>query len=154
MELVKENHKRWATSVSLVLGSIYLYLLTFSDIKILISTAFIIVLITFFTLIAYFRKKTHLILFSKDEISFNINNQANVFSWDDLVIDLKKKRHFIIQEYVYSFSSKKNNHKKIDFTITWDNEQSIIELTKKYVPSNHDFYKAVFEYAKRRGLNS
>lgn len=66
----------------------------------------------------------------------------------DLIHDYNKYLYFI----EYQFSSIENSKHNILFSIGWENEKSIIELTKKYVPENHAFYKAVIEYSKKRGL--
>ncbi|MBC7429747.1 MAG: hypothetical protein H7336_14110 [Bacteriovorax sp.] len=152
MELIKENNKRWIIIISLSLAILYACLLLYSRATVAHCTLFILVLFGFFTLIFYLRKKTYLIYFSENGVKFSINTKVTIFSWSDLKIDLKQKYINYLHEAIYTFSSKDNTNKKIVFSICWENEKSIIELTKKYVPQNHDLYRAVSDYTKKRGL--
>jgi hypothetical protein len=152
MELVKENNKRLAILISIVLAFVYMFLLLISKVSLLVSTLFIVIMIAFFTLITYARKKTYLIYFSTTGIKFKIDKKETHIKWNDLKIDLKQDYIKYLYSIGYNLTSIENNKSSLVLSICWENEKSIIELTKKYVPENHDLYIAVSEYSKKRGL--
>lgn len=106
----------------------------------------------FFFINILLQKKNCLIYFSANGIKFEVGNKKNEFKWNDLKIDLEQDYIKYLNSIGYKFSSIENNKNNLLFSICWENEKSIIELTQKYVPKNHDFYRLVYEYAEKRGL--
>lgn len=86
-------------------------------------------------------------------ISPTVTWKKEIITWDQVTIDLKQK----INPGPLGLNCKveiKNPHseKKIFMYINKFNEQSFIELTKKYVPPENDLYKAIKIYSEKRKI--
>lgn len=75
------------------------------------------------------------------------------FKWDEVRLNLNQDYNKFICSIEYDLTSIENNNIKSHLSICWNNEESIMELTKKYVPSDHELLRAVSNYSKKRGLD-
>lgn len=91
------------------------------------------------------------VVFDHSGIRFNTRLGKEFYiPWEELVIQKRISCSGIFTEFIFKNAS--NTIKSNSQIIYWANENSYIELAKKYLPRNHQLYKLVSVYAQGRGL--
>lgn len=86
------------------------------------------------------------IIFTPNGVRFRTLKGMDVVEWNDMVIEILKKNKHQLKLKIKSPTF--NHNLYIDYLTI----ESTIELTKKYCPKDHEFYKAVEEYSKNKNL--
>ncbi len=72
--------------------------------------------------------------------------------WDEVEIKEIPTRLKIQHSMMLEFTSNRRSTGPFYLHLTWFNEDSLIELTKRYVPDENSFYKLISEYCNKRGI--
>lgn len=73
----------------------------------------------------------------------------HLIKWEDVKIETKIKYGYIYLINIEMSHLKRGYYRLMIF---WPTENDILEKTKKYCPKDHELYKLVEEYAKKRNL--
>lgn len=75
-------------------------------------------------------------------------NKTHSKKWSDITIE--KKIDFRLLKLIYLNID--NQGKRYSLLLCWPSEDSLINLTKKYCPKDHELYSVVKDYTEKRGI--
>jgi hypothetical protein len=110
----------------------------------------VLLFVNFISRIQKNEEKSGLVFSEKGIRFYNANDVEFDISWSNLVIQKRVGPNRFITEFIFKNSD--YTIKSYSQLIYWPNEISYIELVKKYLSKDHDFYKMVEEHSKKRGL--
>lgn len=158
MEKIKEIKSRYYITLGLLAFTLIFLSLLLT--KTVTFKEYIFYFLLFFPLAILFDKIGDLVhkrdtkigvFFDNNGIRFNTRFGKELYiPWEKLVIQKRISCSGFFTEFL--FKDVNNSIKSDSQIIYWANENSYIELVKKYLPKDHQLYKLVSEYAEKRSL--
>lgn len=88
------------------------------------------------------------IYFDKMGVTCTVGRETVFKKWQDVKIE--KRINFSYLKLIYLNTEIRG--KNFSLFLLWISEDSVINLTKKYVPANHELYSVVKDYSEKRGI--
>lgn len=157
MKKIISSERNYRILAIIILSIYFLLIYLFSNnrnlVPLLLSYALVCLIIPYLIVRFEKRKIKNGIFFNQIGVLLYFNDTLKEkLDWDEVEIKEIPTRLKIQHSMMLEFTSNRRSTGPFYLHLTWFNEDSLIELTKRYVPDENSFYKLISEYCNKRGI--